>query len=268
MPTPIKIGTELKEIDLLKFFKPQDGEITQRFGRIGQGKTYGATVDIIDELKRGHIVYCNWHIKWDGYDQRNSWLYIIGSLFFPWRNTFASFPASNLRYIAIDENFMANFSKLTNCSVYLDEGHVVFDSYEMAKFSMEKRVSILHTRHWDRSIHVISQRPTAIHTVLRENVNRFYKYERYGKYPFAFFRRTEYQDLTAEGKPDEEQPLSVKLYWLKMSIAKNYDSKYLRGEQPLDVTSATVFKLNIFQKLALLVRRFWLTVVALARREP
>ena len=180
-----------KEIQLLDILPTIEGQITQRYDRIGQGKTYAATVDVLDELKRGHIVYCNWQIDYDGYDQSRSPLYLLGSLLFPWKNKLLSFPASNLRFISVDENFIENFAKLTNCSVYLDEGHVAFDSYEMAKMSMAKRVAVLHTRHFDRAIHIISQRPTAVHRVLRANVNRFYKYEKFGsKWPFIIFRRT------------------------------------------------------------------------------
>jgi len=197
MPTQIKIGKEIKQIELLDLFKPQDGEITQRYGRIGQGKTYGATADVLDELKRGHIVYTNWRINYDGYDQRNSWLYVIGSLLF-FKNKLFYFPPENLKYIEIDENFIDTFSKLTDCSVYLDEGHVVFDSYEMAKMSMAKRTAVLHTRHFNRSIHIISQRPTAIHRMMRANVNRFYKYEKLIGKPIMLFRRSEYQDMQDE----------------------------------------------------------------------
>jgi len=265
MPTTINIGTEKKDVDLLDLFRPIDGEITQRYGRIGQGKTYGATCDVIEELKKGHIVYTNWHIDWLGYDQRDSWLYIIGSLIFPFKRELSFFPPSNLRYINIDENFIDTFSTLTNCSVYLDEGHVVFDSYEMAKMSMAKRVAVLHTRHFDRSIHIISQRPTAIHRVLRGNVNRFYKYEKFGRRsPFILFRRTEYQDMKDE-MVDEEQPLSVKLYLFNKKLSKAYNSKYL-NELTTQIPAATVYKLNYFQKIALFLRKIWRTAVPLGRR--
>jgi len=237
-----------KKIDLVSLF-PNEGEITQRYGRIGQGKTYGATVDVLDELKRGHIVYVNWHIDFTGYDQRESTLYILGSLLFPWMNTFKKIPAENLRFITIDANFIQKFSKLTNCSVYLDEGHVVFDSYEMAKMSMEKRVSVLHTRHFDRSINIISQRPTAVHRMLRANVNRFYKYEKILQMgTFILFRRTEFQDM-ADENVIEEEPISVKLYIGSKKIFNAYNSKYLRGSTELDMPSLQWYKLNYFQRL-------------------
>jgi hypothetical protein len=267
MPTPIKIGKQLKEIDLLNLFSANEGEITQRYGRIGQGKTYGATADVLDELHRGHVVYCNWKINYNGFDQRESFLFIIGSILFPWKNKFYSFPKDNLKYIEIDENFISNFSKLTDCSVYLDEGHVAFDSYEMAKMSMQKRVAVLHTRHFNRSIHIISQRPTAIHRMMRANVNRFYKYDKLINKPFLLFRRTEYQDMQDENV-DETQPLSVKLYLGKSKIFKAYDSKYLRGDmKDSQKVKFTGFKVNIFLRIVLLLRLAWLRCVALARKR-
>jgi len=232
MATPTQIGSRVNEIELLDLFQAPEGEITQRYGRIGQGKTYGAVVDILDELARGHVVYTNFHLNFQGYDQRKSLTYILGGLLFPWRSRYYNFPKENLRYIAVDADFVKNFSKLTDCSVYLDEGHVVFDSYEMAKMSMDKRVAVLHTRHFNRSIHIISQRPTAVHRMMRANVNRFYKYEKLIHFSnFILFRRTEYQDMTDE-TVDEAQPISVKLYIGSKRIMNMYDSKYLRGDTP------------------------------------
>jgi len=254
MPTKVSVGKEMKEIDLVDLFQPQDGEITQRYGRIGHGKTYGGTADVYDELKRGHVVYINWKMKYHGFDQRDSWVYVLGSILFPWRNKLYYFPPENLKYLPIDEHFMDTFQKLTDCSVYLDEGHVIFDSYEMAKMSMQKRVAVLHTRHFNRSIHIISQRPTAIHVMMRANVNRFYKYEKLIGSPFLLFRRTEYQDMTNESV-DEEQPLSVKLYLGSSKIYKMYDSKYLRGDTPdSQKVMFKGFSVGIFSRFYLLLR--------------
>jgi len=265
MPTTLQIGKKLLEIDLVGLFSPQDGEITQRYGRIGQGKTYGATADVLDELKRGHVVYTNWKMNYEGFDQRESWLFVIGSILFFWRSKLFYFPKENLRYLPIDENFMDTFEKLTDCSVYLDEGHVIFDSYEMAKMSMQKRVAVLHTRHFNRSIHIISQRPTAIHVMMRANVNRFYKYEKLISSPFLLFRRTEFQDMTGE-TVDEEQPIGVKLYLGSKKIYSMYDSKYLRGNTP-DSQSVFFegFKVNFVNKIHLVFR---LAFAPLRRLKP
>lgn len=255
MATTKTIGKQVQEIELLDLFQASEGEITQRYGRIGQGKTYGAVVDILDELYRGHVVYTNFHLNFKGFDQRNDLLFIIGGLLFPWKKRYFNFPKENLRYIAVDKDFVTNFSKLTDCSVYLDEGHVVFDSYEMAKMSMEKRVAVLHTRHFNRSIHIISQRPTAVHRMLRSNVNRFYKYEKLVHLGnFLLFRRTEYQDMTDE-TVDEAEPVSTKLYIGSKKIMNMYDSKYLRGDTPdSQHVSFEAYDLNYWQKIKALFR--------------
>jgi len=246
---------QINSIDLLDLFQANEGEITQRYGRIGQGKTYGATVDVLDELRRGHVVYVNWKFDFNGIDQREDWLFIIGSLLFPWRRRFYNFPRENLHFIKIDGDFLNVFEKLTDCSVYLDEGHVVFDSYEMAKMSMQKRVSVLHTRHFNRSINIISQRPTAIHRMMRANVNRFFKYEKLISKPFILFRRTEYQDMEDENV-DENSPMGVKLYIGRKKIYNMYNSKYLRGDTPdSQKVMFQAFELNYFKRILLLTNR-------------
>jgi len=254
-------GKQIPEIDLLSLFSSPEGEITQRYGRIGQGKTYGATADVLDELSRGRVVYTNWRINYNGFDQRDSFLFILGSILFPWSSRFYKFPKDNLRYLPIDENFLNTFSKLTDCSVYIDEGHVIFDSYEMAKMSMEKRVSVLHTRHFNRSIHIISQRPTAIHVMMRANVNRFYKYDKLFSKPFILFRRTEFQDMVGE-TVDEDKPLSTKFYIGQKAIYKAYDSKYLRGDLEDSQTVHVIgFKINYFVRLYMLAKKIFLFFV-------
>jgi len=248
-----------KEIDLLSIIPPHEGEITLRYGKIGQGKTYGATVDVLDELKRGHIVYVNWNIDFKGFDQKNSLLHIVGSLMFPWKKTFVEFPSSNLRKITVDSTFHQQLAKITDASIYLDEGHVMFDSYQMAKMPMEQRINVLHTRHFDRSINIISQRSVAVHRVMRANVNRFYKYQKLihmGN--FILFRRLEFQDM-ADEDVDETEPDSVKLYLAKPSIFKMYNSKYLRGDAEKDKTRVNIANMNYLQKIKLLYK--WCTTM-------
>jgi len=258
---------KLNTVDLLKLIPPNEGEITQRFGRIGQGKTYGATSDVFDEVRRGRVVYVNWKIDFEGWDQRKDILFIIGGLLFPWKKTYYHFPKENLRFIAVDENFVENFGKLTNCSVYLDEGHVVFDSYEMARMSMEKRVSVLHTRHFDRSIHIISQRPTAIHRMLRANVNRFYEYKKLSSWPFLIFMRTEYQDMTEE-TVDLEKPISRKFYFAKKRIMEGYNSKYMRGSiEDSQTLKFDAYTMNYLEKIKALLDIGWNALRALARKR-
>jgi len=267
MSTIVHHQGKLVEVDLFKdLFEAEEGTIDIIYGRIGQGKTYGATADVLDELSRGHVVYVNWKMNYKGFDQRDSLIHVLGSILFPWKNKLFYFPPENLHYLPIDDNFMNTFEKLTDCSVYLDEGHVVFDSYEMAKMSMQKRTSVLHTRHFNRSIHIISQRPTAIHRMMRANVNRFYKYDKLIGKPIMLFRRTEFQDMQDENV-DETQPLSTKYYLGSKKVFNMYDSKYLRGNTPdSQKVHFDGFKLSITSRIYLLLRKIALSVRGLMRR--
>jgi hypothetical protein len=254
-------GKRVENIELLDIFPPNDGMISQYYGRIGSGKTYSATADILDLLRKGAVVYANWKIHYNGYDERHSNWHVLASIIFPWKKRFYLFPKENLRFIEVDANFHDNFAKLTDCHVFLDEGHVAFDSYEMARMSIEKRKNILHTRHFDRSIHIISQRPTAVHVTMRANVNVFYKCEQ--KYNFILqffgvrrFKRTEFQDMKDENvDEDEEKIISVKHYWGHRRIFEAYDTKYLRGDLKASQRVAfRAYEMGIFRRLGLF---FW-----------
>jgi len=231
MPTSVLVGDKVKEIDLVGLFESSEGVISQYYGRIGQGKTYNATADVLDDLARGEVVYTNWRINYDGFDQRQSFFYLIRGILLPFVRRFYSFRKENLHFIDIDNDFLDKFEKLTDCKVYLDEGHVIFDSYEMTRMSMQKRKAVLHTRHFNRSINIISQRPTAVHVSMRANVNVFYKCEKLLSWPFLVFRRTEFQDLTGE-TVDETKPLSRKHYLADKRVLASYNTKYLRGGVP------------------------------------
>jgi len=237
-------------------FPPGEHGIYCYYGRIGQGKTYAMTADIIQALRHGKVVYSNYPLDWSGFDERFSWPHVFVSLF-GLKRDFYEFYKDNLKHIEIDEHFHDTLSNLTDCIVALDEGYVAFDSYEMAKMSMAKRVAVLHTRHFDRSINIISQRPTAIHRMLRANVNRFYKYEKLFSSPFMLFRRLEYQDMIEENV-DEENPISVKLYIGRKKIYEAYNSKYLRGDmKDSQKVQFEAYDLNYVQKLLAVCKLLW-----------
>lgn len=251
----MKNGTA-KEIlinDILATFPPDQGELHQYYGRIGTGKTYAATADALDDLNRGQVVYTNWKIKWNGRDERTEFFpRLLGALGLKYH--FRVFPKENLRFIEINENFLDTFARLTSCIVYLDEGHIVYDSYMATRMEMKDRVAILDTRHYDRTVKIISQRPTAIHVVLRANVNRFFKLEvSWQFWKWIIFKKTEFQDTVGD-IPDETKDIetvydaktgettevdhgykfaiSEKTYFGSEKIFAAFDSKYRRGSVP------------------------------------
>jgi len=225
----IKVLTEEEKI--LHYFSPVEGAINLYYGHVGNGKTYNATADIIDLLKKGEIVYANWKIAIDDFDQRKSWLHIIFySLFF--KKRFFKYPKTNLYYFNSDDVDIEFLGKLANCHVFIDEGQWILDSYEGTKFNKTKRKVILHTRHYNRTLNIITQRPTSIHVSARGNVERYYKCEKMMSWPFLIFRRTEYQDMINE-TVDEEKPISTKTYFAKKSVMRAYNTLAMRGEDAL-----------------------------------
>lgn len=260
MATDIVVGKEVRSIELLDLFPASEGMITQYYGRIGSGKTYAATSDILRLLRRGQVVYANWKLNYGGFDETRSMPHIFLGLIFPWRKRFFRFPKENLHYLPVDKDFHAKLAKITDAHIFLDEGHTAFDSYEMARMPLERRMSILHTRHFDRSIHIISQRPTAVHVVMRANVNIFYKCERLRDFLWIpRFRRTEYQDLIAETVDEApEKAVSVRHYWGNQSIFEAYNSKYLRGQ--IEASQKVLFSAydtSYVQRLALFWRYYF-----------
>jgi len=228
MKIPLGKKTESEE-ELLGLFEPDEGSVNMYYGRIGSGKTYSATADILDLLSQGRVVYCNWHINYEGFDERNSFRHLFWKhLFFQKR--FFYFPKENLHYFdpdSVDVNFL---SSLNDCDIFVDEGQWIFDSYEGKEFSKEKRRLILHTRHLNRSINIISQRTQAIQISARGQVNRFYRCSVKMRWPFLIFRREEFQDMEANDVDESEDSLvSTKTYFANKKVLAAYDTKYLRA---------------------------------------
>lgn len=235
---------------------PDEGTIDLVYGRIGNGKTSLGTRNIIQDLKAGQIVYANWNVKWDGYDQRT----MIGYRILGWlglKRHFYVFPKENFHFWNFIEGtidgkrcfpFVEQLGQLTDCKIHLDEGHIPFDSYEATKMDERKRSAVFGMRHFDRSLVIYTQRAMSVHTNLRGNTNRFFKCEKsldftiLGK-RFIRFIVTEFQDVTSSGVPDEKRlrdkdgnetgpyALAVRswAYWGTKKHFKLFDSKYLRN---------------------------------------
>lgn len=268
MPTSVQVGKKVAEIELLDLFQAHEGQISQYYGRIGNGKTYAATADVLDLLRRGKVVYVNWPINFQGYDERESLFRVMLTLFLPFIKRFYYFPPENLKYFELSDawavsqgydDFVHWLGSRTDCDMFMDEGHVMFDSYVATKMSLEKRAAILHTRHFNRSIHIVSQRPTAIHVSMRANVNIFYKCEKYFQFgSLVRFRRLEFQEMTAESVDENpDNIVSVKHYWGKKRIFNAYNTRYLRGNISASQKNAfEAYELTYKDKLQLIKNFF------------
>lgn len=260
------IGEKTIEVpNIFDIFPPSEGMIAQIYGRIGSGKTYATVRIILDLLRRGKVVYVNFPINYRGYDERQSRFRVFVSLLFPWIKRFYFFPSENLRFYEISdewaktqgyETFTKWVHSRTDCYIFADEGHVWVDSYTATRMPIELRNISLHTRHYNRNIFVISQRPTAIHVTMRANVNVFYKCEKiFQMGRIVRFKVSEYQDLKNETvDEDEEKRVSKKYYWGRKRFFEAYDTRYLRkGMQISQYPAAEAYNLNFIAKMAYLL---------------
>lgn len=257
------IGRPIDTTALIDHFSAPEGSINLYFGRIGNGKTYSATADILDLLHQGRVVYANWRINYEGFDERESFIHwFYKTLFF--QRTFYKFAPQNLRYFsdADPSTWVINRKRyndiiqflgdLTDCDIFIDEGQWLLNSYEGTKFSDDKKRFILHTRHVNRSLNIVSQRTQAIHVTARGQIHRFFKCEKKMQWPFLIFKRTEFQDMVENDVDEDAEPISTKTYFANKNVLNAYNSKYLRGgiEKSQEV-HFSAYKLNVFNKIHL-----------------
>jgi len=257
-----RLGTVVPEIDLVGLFAGVEGEIDLYYGRIGHGKTYSATSDALDDVMQGNIVWVNWKIEWQGFDERSSFKHLFFKTVFN-HKMFFNFPSTNLKQYEISDSwavkqgfpaFIDWLEAQTDCIIYADEGHVLLDSYKGIGMDMKHRVAILHTRHKNRSIKIITQRPTAIHVSARANVNRFYKCEKRMSWPWLIFKRSEYQDLKSETVDESVEPISTKVYFARKEILNAYDTHYLRAGIPVsNKVEFEAYELSFLERLFALI---------------
>ena len=244
--------------ELLDFFEPDEGSINLYYGMIGHGKTYSATADILELLKQGKVVYCNWHINVNNFDDRESFfvnfknLITFNSLYFdiPCKENLHYFDADNFEN---NEKMIEWLSKLNDCHIFFDEGQDIFDSYEGTRTSKLKRRLILHTRHYHRTLNIITQRPTAIQVSARGNINRFFKCEKYATWPWVQFIRTEFQEMKGETVDEESEPISIKKYYADSRVFKAYNTDYLSaGIERSQSVFFDAYYVTFFEKIQLL----------------
>jgi hypothetical protein len=266
---------------LLELICVQAGHLAQIYGKIKNGKTYFATMMAIETANSGQVVYVNWPIEWSGYDERAYWKYRFLALL-GLKKRFLSFPKENMRFadlsdlenvkvdgVLIGKNFYDWVGSLTTCTCFFDEGHIYYDSYMALKMEMKRRLPILETGHYDRTIYVISQRAGAIHAVLRGNVNVFYKVEKtYEGWFGVRFRRVEFQETGPDEKPNEERETfvdtsnghktygdylyaeSIRKYWGRKRVFSVYNSKYRRlGAKESQLNLASVYRVSWLDNL-------------------
>jgi len=218
--------------EILNFFSPVEGINTVYYGRVRNGKTYAATCDILDLLKRGEIVYANWNIDFSGFDQRDSFGIAVMKLFFG-RKFFYNFSKGNFHYFSPDDIDIPFLGRLVGVHVFIDEGQWIFNSH-IRDPEPEKRKLILHGGHYCRTLNIITQRPTNIFKDIRSQISIWYKCEkRFHIGSFILFQRHEIQDMK-EDIPDEEvESGRPKTYIGDPKIFASYNTHGMRADDAI-----------------------------------
>jgi len=274
-------GHEVTDIrELIDVFDVPEGNIESWTGRIGSGKTYGATRRVINDLRKGRVVMVNWKIDLTGIDgdDRHSLGSVLAHIVF-FQKRFYSFDyKNNLHYYDLDDpTALDTIKDATNVTVYLDEGQDLFDSYEGTRMPVEKRKVITRTRHYSRTLVIISQRPQAIAVTARANVSIFHRHVKaFQWHKLIFFKVFSTEDIDSNNMPiftvahpqTGKQKMVADLtdsYFARKSIFRSYNSMYLRGGVER-LPQFKAYDLNFIERFGLLFFLLRSTVVSLFDR--
>lgn len=225
--------------DILALFAPSEGLNRVYYGQVRNGKTYAATADIVELLEHGEVVYANWRINWQGYDERKNWgRYILKRLL--GRGIFFNYSPNNFHYFAPDDVDVDFLGRLVGVHVFIDEGQWLFNSHVRDNgndpVSIAKRRLILHGGHYCRTLNIVTQRPSNIMKDVRSQIHVWYKcVKRLHFGSVILFQRWEYQNMK-DDLPDEDLPVGrPKTYWASKRIFSLYNTHGMREEGSIHV---------------------------------
>lgn len=234
-----KFGTLTQNItaEIYDLFAPVEGLNTVYYGKVRNGKTYAATADILELLKRGEIVYANWQITFEDFDERTSFWIALYKLVFR-KKYFFQYSKENFHYFHPDQIDIDFLGKLVGVHIFIDEGQWIFNSHVREKAedpeAIAKRRLILHGGHYCRSLNVVTQRPVNLIKDIRSQINVWYKcVKRFQLGPILLFQRWEYQDMK-DDIPDEELPVGKpKTYFANKDVFNAYNTHGMRDENAI-----------------------------------
>lgn len=263
-----ELGKQVR--DFKEIGTPDEGGANIYYGLIRNGKTYGATADIWDDVRRGQLVYATWPINLEAFDDRNSFIMILKNILLFRKRFYKINCPKNFHFIDAEtgevdgiptfqptpKGYIEYLNKLNHCVLYIDEAWRVIDSYKGTDIGDAGRNLILVTGHKYRTVNLITQRPTAVHVTARGNCSRFYKFVKIGRWPVPRFARYEFQVMVGETVDENQEPISVKKYWLNKKIANSYNAHFYGELKPLHEKETYAYDLTWKEKIKALFRIF------------
>lgn len=219
--------------EIFEIFRPVEGLNIVYYGQVRNGKTYAATADIIDLLRAGHIVYANWQIDLEDFDERQDFWRVLFKFVFR-KKYFYKFKKENFHYFPPDDIDIGKLGNLVGVDLFIDEGQWIFNSHVKDQ-DPEKRKLVLHGGHYCRTLNVITQRPVNIFKDIRSQVHIWYKcVKRLQLGSFILFQRFEYQAML-DDLPDEDEPAGrPKTYIGDKKIFNSYNTHGMRSSSAVE----------------------------------
>lgn len=249
-----------KTKEIYDVFQPVEGLNNVYFGKVRNGKTYAATADILDLLERGEVVFANWKINFEDFDQRRIFGIVLIKTVFN-KDVFYVFKKSNFHYMNVtddqSEDFMSvkEMHEVVGAHFFIDEGQWLFNSHSR-KDDIDSRHLIMEGGHYCRTLNVITQRPSNIYVDIRSQVHIWYECEKVFQFgSFTRFVRWEIQEMKNDlpyKDPDKKCP--SKAYWASSRVFNVYETHAMRSPSAkLMVPDFDVYIVTFPQKILLLV---------------
>jgi hypothetical protein len=253
------LSSPLTTEDILTLFPPDEGGIELIYGLPRNGKSTHAVRVIMKALEAGIPVISNIPMLLDGivFDDRDSFRIALRN-FLLFRRKFYKFDKSLFRFIdqrqfkTVDDtvNFL---SAQTDVVIVWDEGWYLLPATDFR--SLNKMEFTALTGHFARRIVIVTQRPTAIATLARGNVNTFYHCEKIWNFLFPVFKVSVIHKMVSGEMPDEDEPSYRQFYFRNRRYFGAFDTHYMRGGKvSTQDIKVEVYELDFVERFGLLFR--------------
>jgi len=246
---------ERKVKEILERFELKEGTINFYYGKVRNGKTYAATADIIELLSRGEIVIANWDVKFDYFDERESFWHVFFKTLVG-KRYFYRFDSRNFYYFAPDSPrlpLVQNLRKEIGVHIFIDEGQWVLNSH-VRSVDEDSQKLVLTNGHYFRSLNIISQRAGNVIKDYRSQVTFWYLCQKKLSWPFVVFQKTIIEDMVDDYPDEESDDNKRQVYFANRRVFEAYNTHGMRQGERIREREFEVYRLSFGDKIRLMVR--------------